>query len=95
MGVYAAAAFITVQVSDIVFPRLFLPDWTVTFIIILVIIGFPITFFLSWTYNIYPNKDYLPDKIDGIDCIEILVIDDGSTDGSFTLLSKYAYKSNG
>ena len=38
MGVYAAAAFITVQVSDIVFTRLFLPDWTVTFVIILVII---------------------------------------------------------
>ena len=56
MGVYAAAALIVVQVSDIVFPRLYLPDWTVTFIIILVIIGFPITFFFSWTYNMYPNK---------------------------------------
>ena len=56
MGVYAAAALIIVQVSDIVFPRLYLPDWTVTFVIILVIIGFPITFFFSWTYNMYPNK---------------------------------------
>ena len=61
MGVYAAAALIIVQVSDIVFPRLYLPDWTVTFVIILVIIGFPITFFFSWTYNIYPNKDSSPD----------------------------------
>ena len=33
VGVYAAAALIIIQVADIVFPRLLLPDWTVTFII--------------------------------------------------------------
>ena len=52
LGVYAAAALIIIQVADIVFPRLLLPDWTVTLIVVLVIIGFPITFFLSWTYDL-------------------------------------------
>jgi TolB-like protein/tetratricopeptide (TPR) repeat protein len=52
VGVYAAASLIIIQVTDIVFPRLLLPDWTVTFVIVLVIIGFPITFFLSWTYDL-------------------------------------------
>ena len=52
VGVYAAASLIILQVADIVFPRLLLPDWTVTFVIVLVIIGFPITFFLSWTYDL-------------------------------------------
>ena len=52
MGVYAAAALIIIQVADIVFPRLLFPDWTVTFVIVLVILGFPITFFLSWTYDL-------------------------------------------
>lgn len=52
VGVYAAASLIIIQVADIVFPRLLLPDWTVTFVIVLVIIGFPITFFLSWTYDL-------------------------------------------
>ena len=33
IGVYAAASLIIIQVADIVFPRLLLPDWTVTFII--------------------------------------------------------------
>ena len=46
LGVYAAAAFIIVQVSDIVFPRLLLPDWTITFVIVLLIIGFLIYHFL-------------------------------------------------
>ena len=56
IGVYAAAALIIIQVTDIVFPRLLLPDWTVTFVIVLVIIGFPITFFLSWNYDIKPDS---------------------------------------
>ena len=47
VGVYAAAALIIIQVADIVFPRLLLPDWTVTFVIALAILGFPITFFFS------------------------------------------------
>ena len=58
VGVYAAASLIIIQVADIVFPRLLLPDWTVTFVIVLVILGFPITFFLSWTYDLkHDNTD--------------------------------------
>ena len=52
LGVYGAAAFIIIQVADIVFTRLLLPDWTVTFVIVLAILGFPITFFFSWTYDL-------------------------------------------
>ena len=52
VGVYAAAALIIIQVADIVFPRLLLPDWTVTFVIALAMLGFPITFFFSWTYDL-------------------------------------------
>ncbi|SVC26668.1 uncharacterized protein METZ01_LOCUS279522, partial [marine metagenome] len=60
LGVYGAAALIIIQVADIVFERLLLPDWTVTFIIVLVILGFPITLFLSWTYDL--QRDIKPDK---------------------------------
>ncbi|SVD99734.1 uncharacterized protein METZ01_LOCUS452588, partial [marine metagenome] len=52
LGVYAAAALIIIQVSDIVFPQLLFPEWTVRFVIILVILGFPVTFFFSWTYDL-------------------------------------------
>ena len=68
VGVYAAASLIIIQVADIVFPRLLLPDWTVTFVIVLVILGFPITFFLSWTYDLKHddtdnNKPYYKNEI--------------------------------
>ena len=52
LGAYAAAAFIIIQVAEIVFPRILIPDWAVTFVIVLVILGFPVTFFLSWTYDL-------------------------------------------
>ena len=52
LGVYAGAAFIIIQVAGVVFPALRFPDWTVAFVIVLVILGFPITFFLSWTYDL-------------------------------------------
>ncbi|RMZ48804.1 hypothetical protein EB821_05670 [Candidatus Marinimicrobia bacterium PRS2] len=63
VGVYAAVALIIIQVADIVFPRLLLPDWTVTFVIVLVIIGFPITFFLSWNYDL-KKEGFIHDKSD-------------------------------
>ena len=52
---YAATAFIIMEAADIMLPRLGLPDWTVTFIIILLIVGFPITIILSWIFDITPE----------------------------------------
>jgi len=55
IAVYAATAYIIFEVVDIVLPRLGLPDWTVTFIIVLVIAGFPITVILSWIFDVTPQ----------------------------------------
>lgn len=52
---YAATAFIILEASDIVFPRLGLPDWTVTLVIILVIVGVPVTAIVSWIFDITPE----------------------------------------
>jgi len=52
---YAATAFIIMEAGDIMLPRLGLPDWTVTFIIILLIVGFPITIILSWIFDVTPE----------------------------------------
>lgn len=52
---YAATAFIVIEASDIILPRLGLPDWTVTFLIILLITGFPITLIFSWIFDVTPQ----------------------------------------
>ena len=55
IAMYAATAFIIMEAADIMLPRLGLPDWTVTFLIILLIAGFPITIILSWIFDLTPE----------------------------------------
>ena len=57
LGAYAAAAFVIIQVAGVVFPALRFPEWTVAFVIILIVLGLPITFFLSWTYDLKREAD--------------------------------------
>lgn len=53
--VYAAAAFVILELSDIVAPSLGLPDWTLNFIIMLLCVGFLIAVILSWIYDMHPE----------------------------------------
>ena len=55
IAMYAATAFIIMEAGDIMLPRLGLPDWTVSFIIVLLIIGFPISVILAWIFDITPE----------------------------------------
>jgi len=38
--VYATAAFVILEAVDIIFPRLNFPDWTITFVMILLAMSF-------------------------------------------------------
>jgi len=53
--VYATAAFVILEAVDIIFPRLNFPDWTVTFVMILLALGFPITLIFSWIFDVTPE----------------------------------------
>jgi TolB-like protein len=53
--VYAAAAFVILELTDIVAPSLGLPGWTLNFIIILLCVGFVIAVILSWIYDVHPE----------------------------------------
>jgi len=55
IAMYAATAFIILEVVDIVLPRLGLPDWTVTLVIVLIAIGFPIAVIFSWIFDVTPE----------------------------------------
>ena len=55
LAMYAATAFIIMEAVDIMLPRLGLPDWTVTFVIILLIVGLPVAIVLSWVFDITPQ----------------------------------------
>ena len=49
---YAVVAFVVLQVVDIAFPALHLPDWTLTFVVLVAIFGFPIAMVLAWVFDI-------------------------------------------
>ena len=48
---YGAASFAVLEASDILFPRIGLPDWTVTFVAVLALIGFPVALVVAWVYE--------------------------------------------
>ncbi|MBW1903293.1 MAG: hypothetical protein JRJ20_16950, partial [Deltaproteobacteria bacterium] len=53
--IYAAVAFVILQLVEILAPSLRLPDWTMNFILVLIIVGFIITVIVSWIYDIHPE----------------------------------------
>jgi adenylate cyclase len=73
MGIaYAAVSWLLIEVSDTVMPRLGLPDWTVTFIIVLLMLGFPLALFFSWVYQVTPDGIKRESEIDGAQSINKL-----------------------
>jgi TolB-like protein/Flp pilus assembly protein TadD/DNA-binding winged helix-turn-helix (wHTH) protein len=50
-GAYAAASWAIMQVADVTFERLGLPERGVTFVIVLALLGFPIAVALAWFYQ--------------------------------------------
>lgn len=58
---YLVLGWLLIQVADIVFERLLLPDWTVTFITVLVIAGFPVAIALSWFLDVREGRAVLSD----------------------------------
>lgn len=54
-AVYAVVAWVVVQVANVVFPVLYLPRWTVTLVVLLAFLGFPVAMVLSWAYDITPK----------------------------------------
>lgn len=53
--VYATTAFVVVQVADLTFERLTLPPWTVTLVVALALVGFPIAVVLAWAFEVTPD----------------------------------------
>jgi hypothetical protein len=51
---YAVVAWLIIQVADTVFPILGVPVWVTTMVVVLIIIGFPVTVVVSWVYQWTP-----------------------------------------
>ena len=52
---YAVVGGLIIEVIDTIAPRLGMPDWVPTFVIIAVLIGLPIALVFSWAYQLTPE----------------------------------------
>jgi len=53
--VYVVVGWIMMQVGEVTFEALGLPPWSLTLLIVLVLLGFPISLVLAWAYEITPQ----------------------------------------
>jgi len=51
-GAYVALGLGTIYAADVILPRLELPGWTVTLVIVLVGLGLPLTLGLAWAFDL-------------------------------------------
>src|SRR5437868_6438679 len=52
---YIIAAGFIIQIGSAVFPAWELPNWTFRLVVVLLLIGFPISLILSWAYDVTPQ----------------------------------------
>jgi len=50
--VYAGVGWVLLEFADVAFPRLGLPDWTVNFVLALILFGFPIAIVFAWIFDL-------------------------------------------
>jgi TolB-like protein/AraC-like DNA-binding protein/Tfp pilus assembly protein PilF len=53
--VYASMSFVVLELLSILIEPLFLPDWVMTLVIVLLALGFPIVIVFSWIFDITPS----------------------------------------
>lgn len=51
-AIYLATAYVLLQAAQIIIPALKIPEWTISFLVVLAILGFPIVIIISWIYDI-------------------------------------------
>jgi adenylate cyclase len=52
---YGTIAWLVTEASSVVLPALHLPDWTVTFVIVFLMVGFPVAMILAWIFDVGPQ----------------------------------------
>src|SRR6476661_8230609 len=52
---YAVVAWLLVQIATQVFPFFEIPNWAVRLVVVLLLLGFPVTLILAWAFEITPE----------------------------------------
>ncbi len=66
---YAVVGWIAIEVIDTLAPRMGMPDWVAGFVILLVLIGFPIALLFSWAFEMTPEGIRKTEDVDADDSL--------------------------
>ena len=66
-AIYVIVSWLLMQIGDVMFPALRLPEWTTTMLVAFLLLGLPIALVLSWAYEATPDgikrtSDVEPDE---------------------------------
>ncbi len=53
--VYLVVGWLLIQLADTTFPALNLPEWTITLVTVLVILGLPVALIIAWAFEVTPK----------------------------------------
>lgn len=54
-AIYVIVSWLLMQIGDVMFPALRLPEWTTTMLVAFLLLGFPIAVILAWAYEVTPE----------------------------------------
>ena len=54
-AIYVVVSWLLMQIGDVMFPALLLPDWTTTMLVAFLLLGFPLAMIFAWAYEITPD----------------------------------------
>ncbi len=52
---YMLVMWLNLQIGDVMFPMLGLPDWSLTLIIVVGVMGFPVVLLMAWVFQVTPE----------------------------------------
>ena len=52
---YAIVGWLVIQIAATTFPSLYIPPWALSFVIMCVILGFPVSLILAWAFELTPE----------------------------------------
>jgi TolB-like protein/Tfp pilus assembly protein PilF len=54
-AIYVVVGWLLIQIGDVMFPALYLPEWTTTMLVAFLILGLPVALILAWAYEVTPD----------------------------------------
>jgi hypothetical protein len=49
-------SWLLIQIGDVMFPALLLPEWTTTMLVAFLLLGFPVAIIFAWAYEMMYQK---------------------------------------